>query len=172
MGYLFLSRRGRDTIRGKRAPFSPYGEPCARHDSTRLCVQAPTPGLVCRSTFVLLASKTNLGRQPILAVGACRQGRESACRTGHLPQSKCQKRFRRIVLRPRRERNKYPIGNIFSETEASVVCLTRAFHRIRSRNYRALLQNKGSPRIYQTAYSQCVFNQCKYCRGKICRKQR
>ena len=59
MGYLFLSRRGRDTIRGKRAPFSPYGEPCARHDSTRLCVQAPTPRLVCRSTFVLLASKTN-----------------------------------------------------------------------------------------------------------------
>ena len=59
MGYLFLSRRGRDTIRGKRAPFSPYGEPCARHDSTRLCVQAPTPRLVCRSMFVLLASKTN-----------------------------------------------------------------------------------------------------------------
>ena len=59
MGYLFLSRRGRATIRGKRAPFSPYGEPCARHDSTRLCVQAPTPRLVCRSTFVLLASKTN-----------------------------------------------------------------------------------------------------------------
>ena len=58
-GYMLLLRRGRDTIRIKRGQFSPNGEPTVRQDSTRLCAQAPTSGLVFRSPFVLLTGKTN-----------------------------------------------------------------------------------------------------------------
>ena len=58
-GYMLLSRRGRDTIRRKRAPFSHCGENSDQLNATRLCVQAPMSRLVCCSTFVLLASKTN-----------------------------------------------------------------------------------------------------------------
>ena len=56
---MLLSRRGRDTIRRKRAPFSPCGENSDQLNATRLCVQAPMSRLVRYSTFVLLASKTN-----------------------------------------------------------------------------------------------------------------
>ena len=56
---MLLSRRGRDTIRRKRAPFSPCGENSDQLNATRLCVQAPMSRLVCCSTFVLLTSKTN-----------------------------------------------------------------------------------------------------------------
>ena len=56
---MLLSRRGRDTIRGKRVEFSPYGEPSKITKSIYPYVQARR--LSCRRifAFVLLASKTN-----------------------------------------------------------------------------------------------------------------
>ena len=52
-GYMLLSRRERGTIRRKRDSFSPCGEPSDQLNATRLCVQAPTPRLVCCSHVCL-----------------------------------------------------------------------------------------------------------------------